>query len=381
DLEQHVVLLVVARQHHGDVHGVPPLRPRAGLGAGMRVQNRIVRRGHRGRCRGSAGRGDGGHGQGLLAVGYGSCGRTGARRRGDDTGTTGPPPKRTPPRHAPQSSHHAAPHDRQLQDQLGDHLVIGAGCRVGLPVTGSRPGTVMREFWYNAGTTGAARLPPVSEFREYRGLMRSLRGARETSARAFYAGVIRHRVLGRRAIWIGSPTVLDGADRVTVADGGALRVGLGPFGLTSEHDRSVIRVRPGARFTVRGVVSLQRGVRIVVDSGELAIGHNTNVNGLTKILVAESVRIGRDCTLSWDVQILDNDFHTITMNGEPKPARAPVEIGDRVWVGARATILKGVTVGDGAIVAAGAVVTRDVPPNAIVAGCPATMIGKADSWA
>jgi acetyltransferase-like isoleucine patch superfamily enzyme len=221
----------------------------------------------------------------------------------------------------------------------------------------------------------------MSGFREYQGLMRALRGGRETSARAFYAGVVRHRVLRRRAIWIGSPTVLDGADRVAVSDGGALRVGLGPFGLTSEHDHSIIRVRPGARFTVQGVVSLQRGVRIVVDAGELAIGHNTNVNGMTKILVAESVRIGRDCTFSWDVQILDNDFHTITVNGEPKPSKAPIVIGDRVWVGAGAIILKGVTVGDGAIVAAGAIVTRDVPPSAIVAGSPATVVGKADSWA
>jgi acetyltransferase-like isoleucine patch superfamily enzyme len=221
----------------------------------------------------------------------------------------------------------------------------------------------------------------MSEFREYRGLMRALRGGRETSARAFYAGVLRHRLLHRRAIWVGSRTVLEGADRVEVADGGALRVGLGPFGLTSEHDHSVIRVRPGARFTVGGVVSLQRGVRIVVDAGELAIGHNTNVNGLTKILVAESVRIGRDCTFSWDVQILDNDFHTITVDGEPKPAKAPIVIGDRVWVGTGAIVLKGVTVGDGAIVAARAVVTKDVPRNAIVAGCPASVVGKADSWA
>src|SRR5262245_33334031 len=101
--------------------------------------------------------------------------------------------------------------------------------------------------------------------------MRELRGARETSARAFYGGVLRHRVLARRAIWVGSPTVLDGAERVEVAEGAALRAGLGPFGLTSEHDRSIVRLRSGARFAVQGVVSLQRGVRIVVDSGELSI--------------------------------------------------------------------------------------------------------------
>ena len=220
----------------------------------------------------------------------------------------------------------------------------------------------------------------MSEFRNYQHAMRGLRRAHETSARAFYSGVVRHRVIAKRSIWIGSPTVLDGADRIDVSAGGALRIGLGPFGLTSEHDVSVVRIRPEARFAVDGVVSLQRGVRVVVDGGELRIGHGTNINGLTKILVAESVRIGSGCTVSWDVQILDNDFHAITTDGTTRPSTGPITIGDRVWIGTRALILKGVTIGDGAVVAAGAVVTRDVPPGAIVGGMPAKVIGTADSW-
>jgi tetrahydrodipicolinate N-acetyltransferase len=219
------------------------------------------------------------------------------------------------------------------------------------------------------------------EFRGYRRAMKSLRTARETSARAFYGGVLRHRVLGRRSIWIGSDTVLDGADRITVSPGGALRVGLGPFGLTSERDTSVIRVREGATFHCEGVVSLQRGVRVVVDGGRLQIGHATNVNGLgTKILCAQSVTIGAGCTFSWDVQVLDNDFHALTVDGVEQPSVAPVVIGDRVWIGTRAVVLKGVTIGDGAVVAAGAVVTKDVPAGAVVAGVPAKVVGRADGW-
>ena len=216
------------------------------------------------------------------------------------------------------------------------------------------------------------------DYATYRRAVRALRGAKETSTLAFYGG-LRHR---RRRIWIGSRTVLEGAERITVAEGGALRIGLGSFGLTSRDDTSVVRVREGAALHCAGIVSLQRGVRVVVDGGRLTIGHATNVNGLgTRLLCAQEVTIGAHCTLSWDVQVLDNDFHALTVDGVVRPSVAPVRIGDRVWVGTRAVVLKGVTVGDGAVVAAGAVVHDDVPPGAVVAGVPARVVGRADSWA
>jgi acetyltransferase-like isoleucine patch superfamily enzyme len=221
----------------------------------------------------------------------------------------------------------------------------------------------------------------LSDFRSYRAAMRVLHPEGETSRRAFYGGVLRHRVLARRPIWIGSPTVLDGAERISFAPDGLLLIGLGSFGLTSTADTTTVRVRPGASLHIGGRVALQRGLRIVVDSGRLTIGAGTNVNGLgTKILVAESVTIGAGCTFSWDVQILDNDFHAITVGGVQQPSVAPVVIGDRVWVGTRAIVLKGVTIGDGAVVAAGAVVTKDVPAHAVVAGIPAKVVGSADAW-
>jgi acetyltransferase-like isoleucine patch superfamily enzyme len=83
------------------------------------------------------------------------------------------------------------------------------------------------------------------------------------------------------------------------------------------------------------------------------------------------VDIGRDCRISWDVIIMDDDQHVVPgTDGGPKP----IVIEDNVWIGCRCIILKGVRIGTGAILAAGAVVTKDVPPHAVVGGVPARVI-------
>lgn len=85
------------------------------------------------------------------------------------------------------------------------------------------------------------------------------------------------------------------------------------------------------------------------------------------------IEIGDDCLIGQQVVIA-------TLNHDSDPEKrgnmfpAPVKLGNKVWVGAHATILPGVTIGDGAIVAAGAVVTKDVPAYAVVAGVPAKII-------
>jgi acetyltransferase-like isoleucine patch superfamily enzyme len=124
-----------------------------------------------------------------------------------------------------------------------------------------------------------------------------------------------------------------------------------------EHDVFLKLVEPAARLVVDDYTFLGRGVEIDV---------------------AVSVRIGAHTLLAPGVFITD---HTHNIDGasridEQGNRTAAVVIGSDVWLGARSTILLGVTIGDGAIVGAGAVVTKDVPPYAIVAGVPARIIGE-----
>lgn len=108
------------------------------------------------------------------------------------------------------------------------------------------------------------------------------------------------------------------------------------------------------------------GVRLEVGAGgRLSIGTGTYLNRNSEVVAWQEVRIGRDCMIGWDVLIMDTDQHPLPGRGVEN---RPVQIGDRVWIGARATILKGVSIGDGAIVGACSVVTSDVPAGAVVTG-------------
>jgi tetrahydrodipicolinate N-acetyltransferase len=209
---------------------------------------------------------------------------------------------------------------------------------------------------------------------------RQLWREREVSLLATWRGRLRYELRYRIPVSVGSPTVIDDPRRLEFRNDGHLRIGIGSFGLTSRRDVTVIRIRPGASFVVDGQVNLHRGSRIVVDAGRLEIGNQTMVNGLAKVLVNEGVRIGAGCNIAWNVQILDTDFHAVYVDGEPLPKAAPIDIGDRVWIGTNALVLKGVTIGDGAVVAAGSVVTRDVPPKTLVAGVPAKPVRQVEHW-
>jgi acetyltransferase-like isoleucine patch superfamily enzyme len=116
------------------------------------------------------------------------------------------------------------------------------------------------------------------------------------------------------------------------------------------------------------------GVRLEVGEGaRLSIGTGTYLNRNSEVIAWEEVSIGRDCMIGWDVLIMDTDQHA---RRDGSWDNRPVVIGDKVWIGARAIILKGVTIGDGAVVGAGAIVTHNVPVGAVVTGPSAQQRGR-----
>ena len=126
----------------------------------------------------------------------------------------------------------------------------------------------------------------------------------------------------------------------------------------------------------------RQGARVV-------IGDRTFV-GKGLIVAAASVEIGSDVLMSWDVTVIDHQSHAIDFFARANDVTgwltgakdwsnvtiAPVRICNKAWIGFGASILPGVTIGEGAVVGACAVVTHDVPPWTVVAGNPARQIRR-----
>jgi len=151
------------------------------------------------------------------------------------------------------------------------------------------------------------------------------------------------------------------------------------------RDRAAIRV--GARCQVHGRLLVFAG------GGEIVIGDDCFFGEGSEIWSGASVRIGARVFVAHGVNIHDTTSHPrsarlrhiqFARRDDPEYERAlkevrtaPVAIEDDAWIGLNAVVLKGVTVGRGAIVGAASVVTRDVPPFAVMAGNPARQVGEA----
>jgi maltose O-acetyltransferase len=116
-----------------------------------------------------------------------------------------------------------------------------------------------------------------------------------------------------------------------------------------------------------------RSIFTVLEHGRLVIGDRTFVNYGCDIAATGLVSIGADCMIGTHVSIIDNDFHEVG-DRHRMPVSKPVVIGDNVWIGNRAIVLPGVTIGSGSVVGAGAVVVHDVPPGTVAVGNPARVV-------
>ena len=144
----------------------------------------------------------------------------------------------------------------------------------------------------------------------------------------------------------------------------------------SRGKRCVVYGRPivdGTDMQVGDDFKVWAGPRPTLISGwgRIRFGDRCFVNVGSTIISVEEIVVGDDVAFANDVYVMDSDSHGV--EGRPHK-QAPIRIGDGCWIGARAILLPGVTLGKRVLVAAGAVVTRDVPDDSLVAGNPARVV-------
>ena len=169
----------------------------------------------------------------------------------------------------------------------------------------------------------------------------------------YYEALLRHRctIVGKNIKCDGDIPLIVGSGRIIIGD-------------------NVFIGNKGAWFVAPNVF----------DEPVLSIGNNTSINYRTVISVESSVTIGNNCLIAEETKIFDNNSHGIDSRNRKMTVEdvSPIVIHDNVWIGMNSIILKGVTIGEGAVVAAGSVVTKDVAPMTLVGGNPARQIKKID---
>jgi acetyltransferase-like isoleucine patch superfamily enzyme len=146
---------------------------------------------------------------------------------------------------------------------------------------------------------------------------------------------------------------------------------------------SSVRLRGRVQLSGCGEVVLGEGVSlngtvvpielVTYASGRIEIGNHTFINYGSSIAARASVKIGSYCHLGHYTFVMDNDQHDVVRHTE-LPQSDPIIIEDHVWIGSKAVILPGVRIGSRAVIGAGSIVTKDIPPRCVAAGNPARVL-------
>lgn len=169
----------------------------------------------------------------------------------------------------------------------------------------------------------------------------------------------RHsRLQGMRHASIGTQSRIEKGARITAWPNGEFRI--------------------GKKFSLGEASILENGFNINSQKGVIVIGDNVGVGAFSFISSPSCVEIGNDCIIGqyFSVHAQNHNFDGAELIRLQGTVEKGVHIGNNCWIGAKVTILDGVVIGSGSVIAAGAIVTKCFPERSVIAGCPAKLIKR-----
>jgi len=181
--------------------------------------------------------------------------------------------------------------------------------------------------------------------------------------------------IGLFKVAIGRKVLITCGRNFKIEGSGQLFIGhdMGKF---PRGSRSSFRIGNNSRLVLNGKYSLLSGHQINIDDNatlELGSGY---INHDAKVFCKTRIKIGNNVIIGEDLCLMDSDSHSLNNGG----ISSEVVIEDNVWIGLRCTVLKGVTINTGSVIAANSLVVRDVPARTLVGGNPARVIKSDVIW-
>ena len=181
--------------------------------------------------------------------------------------------------------------------------------------------------------------------------------------------------LRSKQIFAHHNTVIKGLSNIEI--NGRLVIGKADIPLLNGLDRTFLSIR--GKLIINGYVHIGKGCRLDIAHGAVCVLEDCSFTGMSNLIVNHRLEIGAGTNVSWGCEFLDEDLHEIHYEGR-KAKPNEITIGNHVWIGSYARILKGVRIESGSVVASSAVVTRSFPENVLIAGNPARVVRENVTW-
>ena len=144
---------------------------------------------------------------------------------------------------------------------------------------------------------------------------------------------------------------------------------------------TVVDIYQNGVFTINGMVRINKGCKIMIGpDASLIINNNTYINEFSRIQCRKSIVVGKDCAISWNVDIIDSDEHQLMSTNNFSEKYNQISIGNNVWIGLKAIILKGSVIEDNVIIGAAALVKGHCINSGLYVGVPCKLIKNNVKW-